>query len=185
MVIEEYNTDWLKQFLQIKEAINKNLSKIIAIEHVGSTSIDGMCAKPVIDIIIIIDRKDDFKIAKRELESIGYYHNGNQGAPGREVFKRNKLLFDEILDTISHHLYVCSKDNDELKKEVLFRDYLKKHEDSKKAYYNIKKEIIQKTGNENREAYVAMKADDYNWFFKEVHEKAEKEYAENGSPELW
>jgi len=67
----------------------------------------------------------------------------------------------------------------------LFRDYLKKHEDSKKVYYNIKKEIIQKIGNENREAYVSMKANDYSWFFNEVREKAEKEYADNGSPELW
>ena len=119
MVIEEFNTNWVKQFLQIKEVISKNLSKIITIEHVGSTSIDGMCAKPVIDIIIIIDNKDDFEINKKELELIGYYHNGDQGVPGREVFKRNKLSYHEILDTISHHLYVCSKGNDELKRNFV------------------------------------------------------------------
>jgi len=53
MVIEKFNENWIKQFVLIKDVLKENLSKIISIEHVGSTSIKGMYAKPIIDIDII------------------------------------------------------------------------------------------------------------------------------------
>jgi GrpB-like predicted nucleotidyltransferase (UPF0157 family) len=89
MIIEEYNENWIKQFNQIKNILEENLSKIIKIEHIGSTAIVGMCAKPIIDIDIIIENTNDFEKIKNELEAVGYSHNGDQGIKGREAFKRN------------------------------------------------------------------------------------------------
>jgi GrpB-like predicted nucleotidyltransferase (UPF0157 family) len=172
MVIEEYNENWIKQFNQIKNILEKNLSKIIKIEHVGSTAIIGMCAKPIIDIDIIIIDRTDFEKIKNELETIGYYHNGDQGIKGREVFKRNKIIKNEILEKINHHLYVCAKDNEELKRHIIFRDYLNKHYEVKIEYYNIKKEIIKKHGNNDREKYVLTKENEYKWFFEKVIKEA-------------
>jgi GrpB-like predicted nucleotidyltransferase (UPF0157 family) len=79
MIIEEYNENWIKYFCQIKAILENNLTKIIKIEHVGSTAITGMCAKPVIDIDIVIDNNDDFENTKKELALIGYSHEGNLG----------------------------------------------------------------------------------------------------------
>ena len=59
MIIEEYNEEWPEQFTTIKNVLENNLSKIIKIEHFGSTSIIGMCAKPIIDIDIVIEDNND------------------------------------------------------------------------------------------------------------------------------
>jgi len=124
MVIEKYNEDWKRQFYQVKKILEKKLTKIVKIEHVGSTAIEGVCGKPIIDIIIIINKKSDFDRLKKELESINYSHKGDQGIDGREVFKRESSSHDKILDVINHHLYVCTQDNEELEKEILFRNFL-------------------------------------------------------------
>jgi GrpB-like predicted nucleotidyltransferase (UPF0157 family) len=175
MVIEEYNENWIKQFTQIKNVFEKILSKTIKIEHIGSTAIIGMCAKPIIDIDIIIENVNDFEKTKNELESIGYYHNGDQGIEGREAFNRIDTGGNEVLDKINHHLYVCTKDNEELKRHILFRDYLNKHYEIKIEYYNIKKEIIKKYGNNDREKYVSIKETEYKWFFEKIIKEAELE----------
>jgi GrpB-like predicted nucleotidyltransferase (UPF0157 family) len=90
MVIVEYNNEWPILFCKIRDELWKNLSSIIAIEHIGSTSIKGMCAKPIIDIDIVINNETDFVKTKEELEKISYYHNGNQGIIDREAFNRNE-----------------------------------------------------------------------------------------------
>jgi len=175
MVIEEYNENWINQYNQIKNIIEDNLSKIFKIEHIGSTSITGMLAKPIIDIDVVIESITDFEKTKIELEIIGYLYEGNLGIIGREAFRRNNLQKNEILDRINHNLYVCTKDNEELKRHILFRDYLNKHNEVKIEYNNIKKAIIKKYGNEDREKYVEIKETEYKWFFEEVLKKAEME----------
>jgi len=175
MIVVEYNKDWKKHFYQIKEILEKNLSKVIGIEHIGSTAIIGMCAKPIIDIDIIIDNINDFEKIKNELELIGYAHEGNLGIIGRDAFRRNNTLKNKILDKINHHLYVCTKDNDELKRHILFRDYLNKNFNKKMEYSNIKKKIIEKYGNEDKEKYVSVKETEYKWFFEKMIKEAELE----------
>ena len=175
MVIVEYNKNWKKQFIQIKNILDNNLSKIVTIEHVGSTAIIGMCAKPIIDIDIIIENINDFEKTKNKLELIGYFHEGDLGIIGRESFKRNNIIINDILDKIKHHLYICTKDNEELKRHILFRDYLNKYSNKKMEYYDIKKAIIEKYGNEDREKYVTIKENDYKSFFEKIIKEAEEE----------
>ena len=55
MVIEDYNENWINQFNEIKNVLETNLSRIIKIEHIGSTSIIGMLAKPIIDIDVVME----------------------------------------------------------------------------------------------------------------------------------
>jgi GrpB-like predicted nucleotidyltransferase (UPF0157 family) len=175
MVITEYDENWIKQYTQIKNVLENSLSKIIKIEHVGSTSIIGMLAKPIIDIDVVIENNNDFEKVKTELEIIGYLYEGNLGIVGREAFKRNGIIKHEILDKINHHLYVCTKDSEELKRHILFRNYLNKNFKIKMEYNNIKKAIIEKYGNEDREKYVITKEIDYKWFFEKVLKDAEME----------
>jgi GrpB-like predicted nucleotidyltransferase (UPF0157 family) len=91
MVIVDYNEEWTMHFNKIKNVLEENLSPIVKIEHIGSTAIKGMCAKPIIDIVIVVKDDDNFIQIKNELElKFGYYHVGNWGIPEREVFKKKK-----------------------------------------------------------------------------------------------
>ena len=172
MVLVEYNKDWPQHFLKIKAELLKVLIIPCQVQHVGSTSIPGMKAKPIIDIDVGLENWADFEAVKKALAEIGYEHEGDKGITGREAFCRNGKVFNEILDTIDHHLYVCSFDNEEYKRHILFRDYLREHTDTRDRYNQIKEEILAKVGSDNRAGYVQMKEEEYKDFFEEIIEKA-------------
>ena len=107
-ILHPYTKNWITSFDLIKAQLQLALAEIdCVIEHVGSTAVPNLDAKPIIDIDIIFKEKESFELIKLRLESIGYYHNGNQGIEDREVFKRLANTENSILDAISHHLYVC------------------------------------------------------------------------------
>ena len=157
MLIQEYNPNWANYFEKIKEVINSSIfNYILDIQHVGSTAVPNLAAKPIIDIDIIYGKESDFDYIKTTLEKLGYYHNGNQGIEGREVFKRNGKIVDEILDKITHHLYVCKSNCLELQRHILFRDYLRKDKLTCKFYEKLKYKIAEETQN-NKANYAALK----------------------------
>ena len=174
MVVVEYDKEWPQDFLKIKTELQKAITVMSNIQHVGSTSIPGMKAKPIIDIDVGLENWSDFEAVKRALAEIGYEHEGDRGIAGREAFCRNGKLYNEILDGIDHHLYVCSVDNEEYKRHILFRDYLRKHTEARDRYNQIKEEILSKVGTENRAGYVQMKEEEYSDFFEEIIEKAKQ-----------
>ena len=71
-------------------------------------------------------------------------------------------------------LYVCSVDNEEFKRHLLFRDYLRSHDEARDRYNQIKEEILAKVGPENRAGYVQMKEEEYGDFFEGIIEKAKR-----------
>ena len=163
MVVEKYNPKWAEQFQTLKKFLEKNTTEYISIEHVGSTSIPGMNAKPIIDIDIVVEDTLQFLKLKDELEKIGYVHEGDRGISGREAFDQEKVPV-----SIDHHLYVCVKDNAELKRHIKFRDKLRVTPDLVDEYNKIKEEILAKVGADNRAGYVQMKEEEYKWFFEKV-----------------
>jgi GrpB-like predicted nucleotidyltransferase (UPF0157 family) len=170
MLIAEYNPEWISHFEKIKEKLSGVLKSInVEIEHVGSTSVPKLDAKPIIDIDVICYQDADFQGIKKCLESLGYFHNGNQGVEGREVFKRNRIGEDEVLDKITHHLYVFKHDCWELQRHILFRDYLRKHEIAKDFYQNLKYQIAEEA-NQDRKLYANMKEMRANSFIDYVIE---------------
>jgi GrpB-like predicted nucleotidyltransferase (UPF0157 family) len=168
MVIVDYNKEWSSQFKLIEQVLSNTLSKIIRIEHVGSTSIPGMKAKPILDIDIEIVDMTSFEITKKNLEGLGYKHVGNQDIENREVFKRNGIILHPVLDSIVHHLYVCPSYSKEFKNHILFRDYLRNHKEYVDQYNIIKDSILNKYGENNRSKYVEIKENEYKIFFEEV-----------------
>lgn len=157
MLIESYNSNWIKNFTDIKLEIDNVLTGLTySIEHVGSTSVPNLDSKPIIDIDIIYSNQQDFEKIKLGLESIGYYHNGNQGIEDREVFKRNGNLTNEIMDTVKHHLYVCSKVSKALERHILSRNFLRKNEWARLKYQQMKYEIAEKAG-QDRKLYADLK----------------------------
>ena len=90
MLISEYNPAWKDQFNQIKEVLQKTLDDLaLAIEHIGSTSVPNLAAKPIIDIDVVISGYPVFPQVTEKLEGIGYYHAGDWGIKERECFKKD------------------------------------------------------------------------------------------------
>ena len=135
IVVMPYDEKWAQAFLDIKSELDAVLGGLpISIEHVGSTSVQGLAAKPIIDIDVVV-RRTDVGAAIKALATIGYEHEGNGGIEDREMFK-----YSGKENLMEHHLYVCPEDSAELKRHVLFRDYLRAHPDAVQAYSQIKKE---------------------------------------------
>ena len=131
-----YDENWPREFLKIKAELEAALGETaLRIEHVGSTSVAGLCAKPVIDLDVVIRDASAFLQAASKLAKIGYEHEGDLGIPGREAFGyRGKEHLQK------HHLYVCAQDSKELRRHLAFRDYLRAHPEAAREYGRIKEE---------------------------------------------
>lgn len=157
MILAKYTSNWIKHFAEIKRELEIALDGIdYTIEHVGSTSVPNLDAKPIIDIDIIYADPADFELIKRRLVKAGYYHNGNQGIEDREVFKRNGIMVSEILDAIKHHLYVCPAGSKALERHILSRNFLRKNDWARLKYQEMKYELAEKAHQESKR-YAALK----------------------------
>ena len=134
-----YNPNWANEFERIKNELLPTLSNsVISIEHVGSTSVPGLYAKPIIDIDIVIGVQS-FDEVKTLLAKIGYFHIGDLGIDGREAFKHeNKSHLME------HHLCVCRENADELKRHIALRNFLRTNEEYRDKYSQVKLEMAKK-----------------------------------------
>ena len=102
--VVEYDYSWQEQFQQYASNLDIVLDKLaMSIEHIGSTSVVGLAAKPIIDIDVVISSRLHLKEVIEKLNSIDYVHQGNLGIPGREAFFSPE-------GTRRHHVYVCSVD---------------------------------------------------------------------------
>jgi len=170
MLIKQYTPKWIQNFLDLKHEIEKGLVGIeYQIEHVGSTAVPLLDAKDIIDIDVIYRFQSDFDKVKSGLLSIGYYHNGDQGIEGREVFKRTGTLVNEILDSITHHLYVCHIGSKAVEEHIIFRDYLRENEWARSKYQTIKYDLAEQA-NQNKNRYAVLKALHVNGFIDSIIE---------------
>lgn len=106
VVVEPYNKAWKQDFQNIKEELTSALGDLaLRIEHVGSTSVEGLSAKPIIDIDVVIEDRNLLNSVIGALAKIGYIHEGDLGIAGREAFK-----YEGKEHLRKHHLYVCAVD---------------------------------------------------------------------------
>ncbi len=134
VVVLPYDEQWEHAFAHIKDRIQEALGLLaLRIEHVGSTSVRGLSAKPIIDIDVVIKDYSVFDAAVTALEEIGYHHEGDLGITAREAFK-----YDGKEYMPKHHLYVCPQDSAELKRHVAFRNYLRSNPEAVSEYNRIK-----------------------------------------------
>ena len=143
--VSEYNPEWPVVFEQEKSAIlNVLADNCIAIHHIGSTSVPGLIAKPKIDIIAIANDRQQCLSA---LEKIGYQYDGEWNIPLQCGFAK-RVGFH-----VNLHVFF-EKDHPEVELNLAFRDYLRKHEDARIAYGNLKREILK--NEENATKYVRV-----------------------------
>lgn len=102
VVVLPYDEKWKRDFIAIKDELTEALGDMaITIEHVGSTSVEGLAAKPIIDIDVVV-KEDQVDDAISALAEVRYIHEGNLGIPGREAF-----TYEGKEHLQQHHLYVC------------------------------------------------------------------------------
>jgi GrpB-like predicted nucleotidyltransferase (UPF0157 family) len=88
IVVVDYDPSWPVTFAALREPIWRALADIaISVEHVGSTSVPGLAAKPIIDIDAVITSSADISAAIDRLATLGYVHSGTLGIEGREAFE--------------------------------------------------------------------------------------------------
>ena len=135
VVVEKWNPQWKYEYEKIVASLGKDIIyNSIKIEHVGSTSVEGLSAKPVIDLDIVIE-KDKFAIIKELLNKKGYEYEGDLGIEGREAFS-----YSGKEELMTHHLYVCPKNSKELFKHITFRNFLENNPALAAEYSKVKEQ---------------------------------------------
>lgn len=161
IVISAYDSKWKSEFLTLKQIIEPVLKDlIIDIEHVGSTSIEGLGAKPILDIDIVIEDYSKLPEIIACLEELGYFHQEDWSFKGREAFGRKDQYVpwsEKNIKWMDHHLYVCNKDSEELARHLAFRDYLRNNPDSVAEYEQLKIDLARRA--KDRKEYTIGKTD--------------------------
>lgn len=147
VVIVDYDPSWPEQFAEIAARVRAAFADgpLIAVEHVGSTAVPGLAAKPVIDLNVVVSARGDVPNAIARLAELGYVHEGDKGVPGREAFLWSP-------GTRRHHLYLCLCDNTEHRRHVAFRDYLREHPGEAQRYEALKRDLAARF-RDDRAAY--------------------------------
>lgn len=138
IVVVDYDPRWEQQFQseakQIKAILKENC---IAVHHIGSTSVKGLRAKPIIDIMPVVRDISLVDIHNRELEALGYESKGEYGIPGRRFFIKGG-------DNRSHHIHFFEVTNRaEIIRHLAFRDYLRSHPDAAREYAGLKAALAE------------------------------------------
>lgn len=139
IIVTEYNPDWSQMFESEAEKIKQILGENCAsIHHIGSTAVAGLAAKPIIDIMPIVKELDLVDLLSAEFEKIGYEYMGEFGIPGRRYLRKGG-------DERTHQIHIFAQsDRGSIDRHLIFRDYLRAHEDVKTAYAKLKIELAQK-----------------------------------------
>jgi GrpB-like predicted nucleotidyltransferase (UPF0157 family) len=163
VVVTAYDPAWAGRFGELSQALSSAIGELaVSIHHVGSTSIPGLAAKPIIDIDVEIASRDVLPAVVERLALVGYEHQGDLGIDGREAF-RNRGAVDVPRDGSgrtwpAHHLYVCASNNRQLLRQLAFRDYLRTHPVSVADYGHLKIELARKF-EFDIDCYIAGKTD--------------------------
>ena len=134
-----YDAGWKAAFEDIRRELNAALGSLaVGIEHVGSTSVEGLSAKPCIDIDVVIEDYSVFAEVVAKLASAGYVHEGDLGIKDREAFD-----YSDKDHLMKHHLYVCPRYSAELRRHTVFRDFLRTHPAAAYEYGAVKEEAAR------------------------------------------
>ncbi len=150
ITVADYDPAWPAAFERLRARVWPVVADVaVAIEHVGSTSVPGLAAKPVIDLDVVLRSGEALPVAIARLGSLGYAHLGDLGIDGREAFAPPPGSPD-------HHLYVCPPDSPALANHLALREQLRRHPQLASAYGELKKRLAR-TFTHDIDGYVAAK----------------------------
>ena len=165
--IDAYDPRWASMFEEARaEILSRCGALVVGVEHIGSTSVPGLAAKPIIDIMAGVEALDDAPALIESLAAIGFEFVPKNDFPGRRFFRRG------LRGAGTHHLHVVEHGGWEWRRHLLFRDHLRAHPERAADYERLKRELAARHGPD-RGAYTDAKTP----FIESVVERA---LAENG-----
>lgn len=136
IIVVDYDASWSNQYEQEKQQILLDLGDTVTnIQHIGSTSVPGLAAKPVIDMLLGLKQIPPLPMQISSLEAIGYSYYGEFGIPGRHYFRKG------IPHT--HQVHAVLTDGEFWERHILFRDFLRNHPKAAQRYATLKRKLAQ------------------------------------------
>jgi len=152
VVVVDYDSAWPRLFAELDARLWPVVGDLAAsIEHVGSTSVPGLAAKPIIDVDIVVPTAERMPAVIERLAGLGYRHRGDLGVPGREAFHRPPR-------SVAHQLYVCVAGIASLRNHLAVRDTLRASPAAASEYGALKKELARQFPNDI-DAYIDGKSE--------------------------
>ena len=176
--VVDYRPEWEKMFQEEEKKIRKILGKnCIAVYHIGSTSVKGLPAKPIIDIMPVVKDISLVDAHNPEFRALGCDCRGEFGIPGRRFYAKGG-------DHRTHHIHIFEKSSKaDIKRHLAVRDYLRSHPDTAREYAELKKNLAARYPHDN-DGY----CDGKDAYMKELEQKAlkwqEEQEADNTSVSL-
>ena len=159
--LEKYDSKWKEMFKEEKQELEKIFGPLaIKIEHIGSTSIEGLSSKPIIDIAIALVKLEDFKKIKHNFEKEPYSIKEDSVQDEILIRKGNE-------DNRTHFIHIMEIESKRYKDTIKFRDYMRTHSQAVKEYEELKEKLAKKYAD-NRKMYTNSK----NEFIQSILKKA-------------
>ena len=162
VVVREYNERY-KEIFEIEKRRIENIlgDNIIVIYHIGSTSVEGLKSKPIIDIMPVVKDLNEVDLHNEKFEELGYECMGEYGILNRRFFKKGR-------DNRTHHIHIFPESNEyEISRHLAFRDFLRKNEEIAKEYGELKEKLAKRFPNDI-DSYI----DGKDRFVKDIEKKA-------------
>ncbi len=155
--VDDYDPNWARQYTEEAHLLEETLGPhVVAVDHIGNTSISGMPSKPIIDILASVTTYDEFDLVVQRLATIGYLHTPESEAddPARRVFRKGP---EDMNRRRTHHLHMTEINGYYSRRIIAFRNYLQCHPDDARAYAQLKRELAVKYENDSH-GYTAAKS---------------------------
>jgi len=150
--IVAYHADWHDLFEQERRVLHKHIGHLVVdIQHVGSTAVPGLDAKPILDIAVAVASVTVIPQCRPLLCALGYLDRGDAGIDGGYLFVK-----ESAPDVRTHHLHIVARDDPRWGNYLRFRDVLKADETLRTRYATLKK-AVQEQFSQDRKAYTASK----------------------------
>ncbi len=160
--LSPYQEEWAKLFEEEKKRLEEVIGEnVLDIQHIGSTAVPSLKAKPILDIGVAVENFEKAFALVAPTESLGYTYRGENGIPRRHYFVKGPP------DKRTHHIHMFEEVNEAWAKHLLFRDYLRTHPETAAAYGTLKEDLAKRYPRD-REAYT----DDKHEFIQEVLNEA-------------
>ena len=165
----QYDDLWPDRFNEERDHILRVLSgQTVEVEHIGSTAIPGMAAKPIIDMMVLIEDIQASLPCMEPLETLGYHYYPY----GEDVFPERRWFCKPNATQRTHHVHLVERKTPFHRDHILFRDYLRTHRDAARGYEILKRQLARRYPDD-RDRYTDGKSD----FVATILEKARDQAA--------
>lgn len=156
LCIYKYSEVFPSLFEKEKKKLEKILGKVCLIEHIGSTAIEGVDGKGIIDIMLVFEIQNDIESAVELLQKNGYFLSENNASRNGRIFMSSVKIGESDFGDI--HLHLNTQDNNDFLNVILFRDYLRNHPKERQEYIDLKYQLF-KSVEGDRKKYTGSKTD--------------------------